>query len=301
MRQAAAEERARRVAEMEVGHSALEEQIKATRAELCSEKEKMLALQEKLSAAETELNALRERLNAMASERAVLEDRLAASAMEEHAPQIDADGGTKALEAAQAEWAIERDELVAQVEEADDARVRAEEKFAKIKALLQVRYSDAGCPDFLVFLASPVMLMWEVCGWESELWTVESTPCIWPRVVASQCECFTAAVQHCSVTVFQPFCKPWWQDLFRLWDASLYTPPRTPGLRRRRWKRARRCRPRWRSGRRRRMACGWSLKRPRHACKMLSHRWCEHLCFFEGRLCVRLGRRDSISFCCLAA
>ncbi len=128
---------------MEAGHSALKEQIKATGADLCSEKEKLAAVQLQLAAAEMELAALQERVRATEAERAVLEDRLSAATKERQAPQADADDRIKALEAAQAEWALERDELVAQVEEADDARVRAEEKFSKIKALLQVRLSAA--------------------------------------------------------------------------------------------------------------------------------------------------------------
>ena len=155
LRQAALDERTRGVAELEAGRSALEEQLKETRAELCSAKEKLaaaLAVGEQLAAAEKELSTLRERLVATEAERAALEDRLAAAKVE---PQADAEGGT--LEAAQAEWERERDELVAQAEEAEDARVRAEEKFAKIKALLQVRGSTA--TTALVFPRLAVLLI----------------------------------------------------------------------------------------------------------------------------------------------
>ncbi len=144
LRQAALEEQTRRVAELEAKRSTLEGQVKATDVELCTAKEKLaaaLAVGEQLATAEAELSTLRERLIEMEAERTVLQERLAAAEAKGHAPEEDAEGG--ALEVAQAEWARERDELVAQAEEAEDARVRAEEKFAKIKALLQVSCSAA--------------------------------------------------------------------------------------------------------------------------------------------------------------
>ena len=221
LHQAALEEQTRRAAELEAGRSALEGQAKTADAELCMVKEKLaaaLAVGEQLATAEAELSALRERLIATEAERAALEERLAAAKVEGLGPQADAEGLT--LEAAQAEWARERDELVAQAEDAEDARVRAEEKFAKIKALMQVSSSTA-------------TVVWVSTGLSVQLirFTVDEKAALQLRL-EDNCEPRRSHSLAAVVAVLHLHSTP---------------PDLALELRRRPWRRARRCRRRWRN------------------------------------------------------